>query len=79
MHWKIEKNFSANFENAVVEQHTLLSDKLLFKINKTKNKTICKIEVWDLGGVMVKLSLTNDLISIALPWLRIPETVLRTI
>lgn len=50
MHWKIEKNFSANFENAVVEQHTLLSDKLLFKINKTKNKTICKIEVWDLGG-----------------------------
>jgi len=45
MHWKIESNSSANFENAMVEQHILLPEKLLFKINKTKNKTLCKIEL----------------------------------
>lgn len=51
----------------MVEQHTLLSDNLLFKINKTKN------------GIVVKLSLTDELISITLPWLRISEIVLRKI
>lgn len=36
MHWKIDRNSVANFENEMVEQPTVLSDKLLFKMNKNK-------------------------------------------